>query len=363
MFSKLAFVDLETTGSTAQHDRITEIGIVLVDENGVSEWSSLIDPERPIPPMIQSLTGISNAMVAGAPRFREVAAEVAQRLEGRLFIAHNARFDEGFLRGEFERLGMAFRPEVLCTVRLSRKLYPQHPRHNLDSLIQRHALSVSARHRALGDAQLLWQFWQIIGREFPAERLLDVAMTLAGRPRWPEWLDPALPDQLPDAHGVYVFYNGDGLPLYVGRGPRLRAAVIAHFQAGPRTSAKALRLAQQTRRIEWTATGGPVGSQLEQARLIRELAPSHNRRAARRADGWQPWPYGGAIGIREGAAIHVVRDWQFLGSATRDDELWGLLDARADTADYEVYRILRDQLALLQTVDLTPRGVDSSYPG
>nr|MBP6564996.1 3'-5' exonuclease [Burkholderiales bacterium] len=98
----LAFVDLETTGTRAADDRVTEIGIVRVDcapDGGpprVSEWSSLVDPGVPIPPVIQSLTGITDAMVRGAPTFSSLAHDVAERLDGCLFVAHNARFDFGF---------------------------------------------------------------------------------------------------------------------------------------------------------------------------------------------------------------------------------------------------------------------------
>ena len=106
----LAFVDLETTGATATHDRITEIGIVEVDADGtVREWQQLVNPGMRIPPFIEQLTGISNDMVADAPPFETVAAETMKRLEGRLFIAHNARFDYGFLKNEFKRLGITFR--------------------------------------------------------------------------------------------------------------------------------------------------------------------------------------------------------------------------------------------------------------
>ena len=110
---RLAFVDLETTGGTATSDRITEVGIVEVDEDGVREWSSLVNPEMHIPEFIQSLTGISNAMVADAPTFAELADDIQSRLADRVFIAHNARFDHGFLKNEFKRTGHEFRPPVL----------------------------------------------------------------------------------------------------------------------------------------------------------------------------------------------------------------------------------------------------------
>src|SRR5215831_9530030 len=133
----MAFVDLETTGGAAFDDRITEVGIIEVDEDGVREWSSLVNPGVPIPPFIQLLTGISDAMVEQAPTFAQLADEISTRLADRTFVAHNARFDYGFLKNEFRRTGHDFNPPVLCTVRLSRKLFPDFEKHNLDAIAVR----------------------------------------------------------------------------------------------------------------------------------------------------------------------------------------------------------------------------------
>ncbi len=162
MFDRnVVFLDLETTGASAGQDRITEVGLIEVDAGYfVREWATLVNPGIPIPPLIQSLTGINDAMVATAPYFEDIARELHEAIDGRMLIAHNARFDYGFLEHEFKRLGRAFSAPVLCTVRLSRKLFPQHARHNLDTLISRHDIECDARHRALGDARVLWQLAQ-----------------------------------------------------------------------------------------------------------------------------------------------------------------------------------------------------------
>ena len=173
---ELIFLDLETTGMSAAQERVTEIGLVEVDDGEcVDKWSQLVNPQKPIPPFIESLTGISDAMVAHAPTFGELAPALFKRLQGKLLVAHNARFDYGFLRAEFERSGLSYASRVLCTVRLSRKLFPEQRRHNLDSLIERHGLGCSARHRALGDAEVLWQFLRNIRAEVDAARL-DTAL-------------------------------------------------------------------------------------------------------------------------------------------------------------------------------------------
>jgi DNA polymerase-3 subunit epsilon len=176
----LAIVDLETTGAHPAWDRVTEIAVVEVQDGEVaSEWSTLVNPGTSIPPAIQALTGITNDMVADAPAFGDLAQELFERLAGRVFVAHNARFDYGFLRHEFERAGLRFQARTLCTVKLSRRLYPGHARHNLDSLIDRHGLRCPARHRALGDARAVWQFLRVAAEERGAAALQSAARQLA----------------------------------------------------------------------------------------------------------------------------------------------------------------------------------------
>lgn len=280
----LAFVDLETTGATATTDRITEIGIIEVDADGsVREWQHLVNPGTGIPPFIEQLTGISNEMVAAAPPFAELAAETLRRLEGRLFIAHNARFDYGFLKNEFKRLGIAFRAPVLCTVKLSRTLFPEYKRHNLDSLIERHALAADARHRALADAQLIHQFWQKIHVDRSSEEIEAALKVQNARPSLPPHLDAGIIDELPDTPGVYLFYGENSLPLYVGKARDIRQRVLSHFSADHQ-SAREMALSQQVKRIDWIETAGEIGALLKEAALVKQLQPTHNRQLRKNDD-------------------------------------------------------------------------------
>lgn len=149
-------VDVETTGRAADEtDRITEVAAVVVREGRiVDRFASLVRPGRSIPSFIVRLTGITDAMVATAPPFGEVAHEVASRLDGRIFVAHNASFDWAFIRSELERsTGVAPENETLCTVRLARRLLSHLPRRNLDAVTHHYGVSIAARHRALGDAE------------------------------------------------------------------------------------------------------------------------------------------------------------------------------------------------------------------
>lgn len=181
---KLIFVDLETTGANLVNDRITEIGIVAVDPDGcIERWSTFVNPGRPIPEFIQGLTGISDEMVENAPSFETLADTVRERLQDGLFIAHNARFDYGFLHQAFVRSGHRLDSEMLCTVKLSRALFPAEKKHNLDSLITRHELIPEARHRALADADLLWQLWRKLNAVVPYEVFSKTVQTLRQQPK------------------------------------------------------------------------------------------------------------------------------------------------------------------------------------
>jgi len=150
-------VDVETTGASVYRGhRITEIAAWCIDGTGrvIESFETLVNPERPIPPYITALTRITEDMVADAPRFREIAEEVHRLLEGRVFVAHNAAFDWGFLSRELEwATGRAPEAKVLCTVRLSRQVVPEVRHRSLDALTEYFGLENEARHRAYGDAR------------------------------------------------------------------------------------------------------------------------------------------------------------------------------------------------------------------
>ena len=290
----LIFLDLETTGATATHDRITEIGLVEVaDGRFVGSWSQLVNPEKNIPPFIQSLTGISNEMVADAPTFAQLAPGLLERLKGKLLIAHNARFDYGFLKHEFGRLGLAYRSRVLCTAKLSRKLFPEHRRHNLDSVIERFGLTCSARHRALGDAEVLWQFLQKLYAQVDIALISGAVQAQMDAPSLPAGLSAEVLEAIPEAPGVYLFFDEKGAPLYVGKSVDLHARVRSHF-AGDVRLAKDMRISQQVTRVEWVETAGELGARLNESRLIQEFLPLHNRRE-RRVAGFHAWEWNGAL--------------------------------------------------------------------
>ncbi|QWD67966.1 GIY-YIG nuclease family protein [Polynucleobacter sp. VK25] len=282
-YPDLAFVDIETTGSHFDRDRITEIGIKTLAGNDLQVWGRLIDPQTYIPQNIQRLTGISPAMVQGQPCFSELAEELKKELEGKIFVAHNARFDYGFIKASFKRIGIDFKPKVLCTVKLSRLLFPDQPRHNLDTIISSHGLQVSARHRALGDADLLLQFWRVCESKFGQEKLNEAINQLIGNASLPSNIDQHVIDSIPDGPGCYIFYGDNKTPLYIGKSISLRSRVMGHFQ-GALTQRKEMKLSLQVRDIDWIETSGELGALILESRLIKERMPSMNIKLRRSKD-------------------------------------------------------------------------------
>lgn len=327
-YPPLAFVDIETTGSHFERDRMTEIGIKTLINDQESVWESLINPETFIPLNIQRLTGISPQMVVGQPNFEDLALEIKKELEGKIFVAHNARFDHGFIKASFKRIGIEFKPKVLCTVKLSRLLFPEQPRHNLDTIISVHGLNVGARHRALGDADLLVQFWRVCEQTVGPERLLKALNQLIGHASLPPNIDQNLIDAIPDTPGCYIMYGEHRAPLYIGKSIALRTRVIGHFQAAL-TSRKEMKLSLQVRDVDWIETSGELGALILESKLIKERMPSMNIKLRRSTDlcAWRlAHDYAGVL------RPSLVRHHELIPGV--QDDLYGLFYSKREAHAY-----------------------------
>lgn len=150
---RLAVLDVETTSGDPLRGRIMEVAVITVEADGRREsWSSLVDPGTPVPPFASGMTGITNAMLRGAPSFAEVMPQLLRLTDDAVVVAHNARFDMAALSTEFARHGNGFERETLCTERLSRAALPQLSHHNLGSLCRFFGIAFQGRHRAANDA-------------------------------------------------------------------------------------------------------------------------------------------------------------------------------------------------------------------
>ncbi|HIO31498.1 exonuclease domain-containing protein [Marinobacter salarius] len=274
-----AFLDIETTGGNSSHDRITEIGIRFWRAGEVvGEWQTLINPETRISPFIESLTGISDAMVADAPVFEDITGVLEEQLKDTIFVAHNARFDYGFIKAEFRRLGLLFSAKVLCTVKLSRTLYPGFRRHNMDALIERHHLEQVQRHRALGDVSAMMAFFEHALAEKGSDAMEAAIRNLLQSPSIPSNLPTDVLQDLPRGPGVYRFYGENDVLLYVGKSTNIAQRVASHF-SGDHNSSRGIRMSESLRRVDWTETAGELGALLLELKQIKQLKPLFNRRS------------------------------------------------------------------------------------
>lgn len=272
---KLAIVDIETTGARWAGHRIIDIAVLRVEgEKLVDSFCTLVNPERPIPPSITFLTGIRDEDVFKAPTFADIRSKLKDILKECIFVAHNARFDYGFIQSEFLALEQSFRADLLCTVRLSRKLFPHCPKHDLSALIERFNLTCQNRHRALDDASVIWEFLQKIREQVDLPHYQKALLEVMKKPKLPVHL---LNDSehWPEEPGAYIFYDEKRIPLYVGQNLNVRQRILSHFAA--RNLHKKKAFISKINSIEIRRAFGPLGAKLLEYHLIKSLQPLYNR--------------------------------------------------------------------------------------
>lgn len=258
-------LDLETTGGHNIHDRITEIAFLRFENGQCSSYSQLIHPQRSIPAFVSELTGINDELLKNQPIFSELAKDILPLLQGSLIIAHNSRFDYGFLCHEFARAGIDFATAAVCSVQLSRKLYPEYYKHSLDSIIERHQLVSEHRHRAMDDVMLLTHYLQIMLQEKGEQLWRQQAESLMN-PLWlPEKMSISLREAihcLPDSFGVTVWYDDAGHIIH--------HAVHEYAYREVAQKLKKNKKLCYAARLDWLPAVGLVHAFLLQAQLMRQ---------------------------------------------------------------------------------------------
>ncbi len=225
-----AIVDIETTGGYAAANGITEISIQIFDgQNVVESFETLINPGQQIPKYIQAFTGISNEMVQDAPRFEEVAEKVYTILQGNIFVAHNVNFDYSFIKNHLEFYGYSLTSKKLCTVRLSRQIFPGYPSYSLGNLCHSLGIEVTNRHRAGGDANATVILFKKL-LENDSKNIIAASLLRNSKE---QVLPPNVPQehfkQLPTTPGVYYFHDNKGKVVYVGEAKTIRKRVNSPF--------------------------------------------------------------------------------------------------------------------------------------
>jgi DNA polymerase III subunit epsilon len=271
-----AIVDIETTGGSAQKSRITEIAIIL--HNGsqiIEEFTSLVNPECYIPSGITQLTGITNQMVESAPRFFEIARKVVEITEGAVFVAHNAQFDYKFIKEEFKRLGYDYSRNTLCTVKLTKKIFPGYPSYSLGNICTNLGIPVNSRHRAMGDAAATAKLFEML---FATNSQLIISSENGNESAAPN-IDIKKIKNLPEATGVYYFYNQAGDIIYIGKSVNIRQRVLSHLS--PKTK-RAAEMLTQLYDVGFELTGSDLIAIIHEADSIKEHLPKFNKRGRRK---------------------------------------------------------------------------------
>lgn len=279
-----AIVDIETTGGYAAANGIIEIAISIFDGTELTEhYETLINPGQIIPKYIQAFTGITNEMVADAPRFDEVAEKVYTYLQGNVFVAHNVNFDYSFVKSHLDHCGYSFHAKKLCTVRLARQIFPGLPSYSLGKLCHSLEIEILNRHRAGGDAAATVTLF----RRMLEKDEKGIIVSSLNRNSKEQVLPPHVPkpqfDALPATPGVYYFHDAKGKVIYVGKAKNIRSRVNSHFSNNSDSRQKQ-NFMRHTHAITFQSTATELMAAILESTEIKKLWPVFNTSQKRQED-------------------------------------------------------------------------------
>ena len=272
-----AIVDIETTGGHASANGITEIAIVLHNGKEVEgKYQTLINPQMPIQKYVQSLTGITDAMVAKAPLFSLVAPKIFNLLKDRVFVAHNVNFDYSFVKHQLQQEGFDLDIAKLCTIRLSRKIFPGLPKYGLGSLCREFDISNDDRHRAMGDALATSQLFVLLLQNDKSGELKKMMKRRTVEQYLPPNMDEKKILDLPYSPGVYYFLNKKEKVIYVGKAKNLKKRVTSHF-SNNKPSKQKQEFLREIHDVKFEICGSELMAALFESIEIKRLWPAYNK--------------------------------------------------------------------------------------
>lgn len=320
-----AIVDIETTGGYAANHRITEIAIYFHDGMQMTgTFHTLINPGRNIPYYITGLTGITSEMVFSAPTFKEVSDEVYRRLDGKVFVAHNAHFDYSFLKKEFEQAGISWQAKKLCTVRLSRKIIPGLRSYSLGSLAESLGIQIANRHRAGGDAAATVQIFDQLLQRDRDNQILKALKRNSGETILPPNLPKEEFDKLPAKCGVYYFHDVRGNVIYVGKAINIKKRIAGHFTGDAREWSRS-KIRNEIHHISYDLTGNELIALILESQEIRKRWPKYNQAQKYRAEEWGIYDYEDRNGFLRFSVNLVTRGSQPLIKFSAKGDAWNFL--------------------------------------
>ena len=320
-----AIVDIETTGGYAENHRITEVAIYHHDGMHITDmFHTLINPERNIPYYITGLTGITTEMVLEAPSFREIADDIFKRLDGKIFVAHNAHFDYSFLKKEFEEAGINWQSKKLCTVRLSRKIIPGLRSYSLGSLSESLGIEILNRHRAGGDAEATVKIFDQLLRRDRDSYILKTLKRNSGETILPPNLPKEEFDRLPLLAGVYYFHNARGNVIYVGKAINIKKRIAGHFTGDAREWSRS-KIRNEIHHISYELTGNELIALILESQEIRRLWPKYNQAQKFRTEEWGIFDYEDRNGYLRFSVNIVTRGSRPLKRFSSKGNAWNFL--------------------------------------
>lgn len=270
-----AIIDVETTGGSTKSSKITELAVFKHDGTRIIDtFSTLVDPEIPIPEFIARLTGINDQMVQGAPKFYEIAKQFIEFTEGCIFVAHNCAFDYGMIRSEFKHLGYDYRRSQLCTVRASRYVLPGYTSYSLGKITKELGISINGRHRAGGDAEATAELFTILHEKDPKGLETFIQDDINPKILHPN-LDLEALEEIPNKPGIYKLFNDVNKLIYVGKSKHIRKRIDQHLKNNKTMKGELMR--QEIARIEFELTGSELIALLYESELIKQHTPLYNR--------------------------------------------------------------------------------------
>ncbi len=289
-------VDIETTGNGIIGNKITEISIFKFNgEEIVDEYTTLVNPECEIPYFITGLTGIDNHTVRNAPTFREVAQHVSDFTKEMIFVAHSVNFDYNVIKHEFKALGLSFVRKKLCTVRLSRRIFPGLRSYSLGKLCSSLDIPLKDRHRARGDAHATVLLFHKIIRTGKAEQVITSFLNARSQEATlPPALDREVYERLPPLTGVYYFKNSKGSVIYVGKAKNIKKRILGHFYD---KSTREIELCKETTMIDFELAGSELVALLMESAAIKHYYPKYNRAQKRKLPAYGIFSYADRNGI------------------------------------------------------------------
>jgi DNA polymerase-3 subunit epsilon len=329
-----AIVDIETTGGYAENHRITEIAIYHHDGISITDtFHTLLNPGRNIPYYITGLTGITTEMVLDAPSFENISTEIYKRLDGKVFVAHNAHFDYSFLKKEFEQSGLAWQAKKLCTVRLSRKIIPGLRSYSLGSLSESLGIQIANRHRAGGDAAATVKIFDELLKRDRDNYILKALKRNSGETILPPNLPKEEFERLPAKAGVYYFHNARNSVIYVGKAGNIKKRIAGHFTGDAREWSRS-NIRNEIHHISYELTGNELIALILESQEIRRLWPKYNQAQKHKVEEWGIFDYEDRNGYLRFSVNMITRGsrplmrfsskgdtWNFLWEKVRDFDL------------------------------------------